>query len=86
MSKVVHQLKENELKEIEELFEKKIALENLLKIVTQEEDEARYQKLLADYGKQCRLFQEWWDRMNQTYSWGQGNFYVDFHEAQVIAQ
>jgi CXXX repeat modification system protein len=48
--KVVWELSEEDSNEIQDLFERKIALENLVKIVDLKDSDI-YEKLLKDYGK-----------------------------------
>ena len=66
--KIVGKVTEDEKREIQELYEKKLALENLLKIIDSS-NEQMYVKLVADYGSTMRLFQEWWNKMHITYNW-----------------
>lgn len=82
-SKVVCKLSEEELNEIQDLFEKKIALENLIKIVDLK-DSVIYEKLVKDYGKSLREFQQWWDTKSAQYQWEGTNWWVDFSKSEVL--
>ena len=54
-AKEVYKLNDDEFKEIEDLFEKKIALENLTKIIDAD-NQKLYDKLIKDYGKTIHQF------------------------------
>ncbi|MDO4799909.1 MAG: CXXX repeat peptide modification system protein [Bacillota bacterium] len=80
--RVVWKLTEEEYIEIESLFERKIALENLAKIVDSE-NTALYEKMIADYGRTLRQFNEWWKIMSQKYSWSGKNWWLDFETKEI---
>ncbi|WP_374041660.1 CXXX repeat peptide modification system protein [Tissierella carlieri] len=61
-----------EFKEIEDLFEKKIALKNLTKIVDAD-NQKLYDKLIKYYGKTVHQFNFWWDNMVKKYNWEMNN-------------
>lgn len=68
MKKLVGKVTEDEKKEIQSLFERKNALNELAKILTAD-NEILYEKLVQDIGETSSKFQGWWDRMAQQYSW-----------------
>ena len=80
--KIIWDLSEEEFKEIEDLFERKLALENLRKIIDYD-DEKIYDKFIKDYGKAIRLFEQWWSTMSKKHNWQGENWYVDFETKQV---
>ncbi len=84
-SKVVWQLSEEDLNEIQDLFERKIAIENLIKIVNLKDGDI-YEKLIKDYGKITREFQQWWDIKSSQYKWEGTNWWVDFTKSQVLTR
>lgn len=83
MDKVVGKLTEDEKKEILALFEKKIALENLVNII-QPSNEKMYEKLTLDYGSVMRLFQEWWSNTSRKYCWEGQSWYINFENNEVL--
>lgn len=85
MGKVVHILKDDEKNEIEELYEKKIALENLCKII-EPSNEKMYKKLIEDYGKIMFLYTNWWNKMSNCYQWEGENWYINFSTQEVIIE
>lgn len=79
----VWQLNDDEFKEIEDLFEKKIALENLTKIIDAD-NQKLYDKLIKDYGKTVHDFDSWWDKMSRKYDWEGGNLWLDFETKKIM--
>ena len=84
MSKVVGLLSGEDKEEIQNLFEKKLALENLVKIIDTDNSKI-YDKLVMDYGKTLRQFQEWWMVNSQKYKWEGQNWRIDFETSEVIS-
>ena len=82
-NKIVHNLSDEESKKIEELYEKKLAFENLIKIVDGE-NEKIYNKLISDYGNLLKEYNIWWDSMRQKYEWEGSSWRVDFYNNTII--
>ncbi|CAK7010969.1 CXXX repeat peptide modification system protein [Tissierella sp.] len=82
-TKEVWQLNDDEFKEIEDLFEKKIALENLIKIVDADSQKL-YDKLINDYGKTVHHFDSWWNEMSKKYDWEGKNWWLDFKTKKIM--
>lgn len=82
-NKIVHNLSDEESKKIEELYEKKLAFENLIKIVDGE-NEKIYNKLISDYGNLLKEYNIWWDSMRQKYEWEGSNWRVDFDNKTIV--
>lgn len=83
MSKIAWKLTENEKKEIEEIFEKKKALENLMKILNEKNE--IYDIILKDYSDTLTIFEDWWKvNMNKNGYEKFSNLYVDFTNCQVL--
>lgn len=86
MGKVIWTLTGNEKIEIQNLYEKKLALENLINVIDPL-NEIIYNKLITDYGKIMRLFQKWWSDTSQKYNWESGiNWAIDFETNDVIVE
>ena len=83
--KVVWELADDECNEIQNLFEKKISLENLIKIIDLNNKEL-YDKVIKDYGKALREFQAWWDINSKEHNWEGANWYVNFQKKQVLCK
>ncbi len=83
--KVVWKLSEEDFNNIQDLFEKKLALENLTKIIDVKDSEL-YEKLVEDYGKTLYEFNNWWNIMSQRYNWEGSNWWVNFDTKEVISQ
>lgn len=81
--KVVWKLSKKEEAEISDLFEKKIALENLAKVVDASND-SLYSKIIKDYGHVLALFDRWWDEMSNKYNWEGNTWKIDFVTKEVI--
>ncbi|MDU5211597.1 MAG: CXXX repeat peptide modification system protein [Clostridium sp.] len=82
MDRVIYQLNKDELEEIEELNEKKVAFENLLKCIDPD-NERLYEKLMKDYTKTIKEFNKWWENMKHKYSWDGNNWAVDFATGNI---
>lgn len=82
MEKAIWVLTKEECQEIRELFEKKLALENLFKIMDAESDVLR-NKLVEDYGKVLNLFQSWWREISTKYNWEGQNWRINFDTQEV---
>ena len=83
--KAIWVLKDEEVYVIEELFEKKIALENLIKILEPYNQEL-YEKVLIDYGKVCLQYNDWWNHMKIAYQWPGDQWRINFstHEVYIM--
>lgn len=76
-------LSEEDFEEITNLYEKKLALENLAKILGSTNQEL-YNKVIADYGKTMREFSDWWRTNSMKYNWEGNNWRVDFINKQIM--
>ena len=87
MNKVIWKLTEDEKKEIQQLFEKRIALENLVNIIDPKNEDL-YDKIITDYGKTMENFQNWWSAMGKKYEWEGQNWTVNFdtNEVSLVSQ
>lgn len=65
--KVVGTLTQEESRNLEELLEKKIALENLLKILS--ESQEIYKKVVRDYKNIVEEYEKWWRDTSNKYMW-----------------
>lgn len=65
--KEVGTLTQEESRNLEELLEKKIALENLLKILS--ESQEIYKKLDRDYKNIVEEYEKWWIDTSDKYMW-----------------
>ena len=68
IKKVVGQVTPEEKNEIQQLFERRNGLNELVKILTPENTEL-YEKLVKDLGETANKFQSWWNRMADKYQW-----------------
>ena len=83
---LVGSVTEEEKNEIKALFERKNGLAELVKIVTKD-NEALYEKLVADMGATSTRFQGWWDRMVAKYNWESrpdGHWEINFETNEVF--
>ncbi len=81
--KIIWNLTDEECKEIEDLYEKKNAYENLAKIVDAD-NEKMYQKLISDYSATVSMFNKWWNHYSEKYKWEGQNWVIDFENKQVL--
>jgi len=85
MKKKVGQVSPEEKDEILALFERRNGLNELAKIVGN--DNALYEKLVVDMGATATKFQNWWDRMSAKYQWESaenGNWEIDFNTCEIF--
>ncbi len=82
-NKVIWNLTDKECDEIQDLFEKKNAYENLIKIIDTN-NKTIYEKLIADYSKTLSDFNNWWSHYSKKYSWEGQNWFIDFENKQVL--
>lgn len=86
MQKVVFELSDAEVIEIRQLYEKKVALENLINIVNPSNDDL-YARVTTDYTNALSLFQKWWHDMSIKYHWEQadgGHWVVNFDTGEIL--
>lgn len=82
--KVIWTLSDGDYAEIEELYEKKMALENLLKVVSGDSEDL-YQRVLKDYGHACHIFSQWWSDKSLEYDWEKGkSWYLNFDTHEIV--
>ncbi|HES1177453.1 TPA: CXXX repeat peptide modification system protein [Streptococcus pyogenes] len=82
--KVVGTLTQEESRNLEELLEKKIALENLLKILS--ESQEIYKKVNRDYKNIVEEYEKWWTDTSDKYIWEsiENSFWsIDFKSRKV---
>ena len=82
--KEVGTLTQEECSNIEELLEKKIALENLLKILS--ESQEIYKKVVRDYKNIVEEYEKWWTDTSDKYIWEsiENSFWsIDFKSRKV---
>ncbi|HGI3816193.1 CXXX repeat peptide modification system protein [Finegoldia magna] len=82
--KEVGTLTQGECSNIEEILEKKIALENLLKILS--ESQEIYKKVVRDYKNIVEEYEKWWRDTSDKYIWEntENSFWsIDFKSRKV---
>lgn len=86
VKKLVGQVTPEERDEIQRLFERRNGLNELAMIVTADND-ALYEKLVADMGETGTKFQQWWDTMANQYQWESvenGNWEINFETCEIF--
>lgn len=84
--KLVGKVTPEERNEIQTLFERRNGLNELAKILTDDNNEL-YEKLVKDMGNTSTKFQNWWDRMSQKYKWESredGNWEINFETCEIF--
>ncbi len=84
MNDIRYDLEEVEVKTVRDIYEKKLALENLAKIISPDEQPEMYARLVSDLGAVMHEFEDWWNMIFQKYSVEAGQYYVDFHKNQIL--
>lgn len=82
----VGQVTAEECAEIKQLFERRNGLAELAKILTPD-NEALYEKVVADMGTTATRFQQWWDEKSSKYQWKNvpgGNWEINFDTCEVF--
>lgn len=85
MKKLLGQVTVEEKNEIQALFERRNGLNELIKILTAE-NEVLYEKLVKDMGETGAKFQNWWGTMAQKYQWEStpnGNWEINFDTCDI---
>lgn len=85
--KKIGNVSEDEKNVISCLFEKKAALENLLKIIDRSEFSDMYRKLEDDYEKICTKYEQWWADTSEKYNWENcigGYWSIDFETRDIL--
>lgn len=80
MKKEVGKVTPQERDEIKRLFERRMGLVELAKIVNASDTEL-YDRLVTDLGDNSTKFQQWWDNMSEKYDWessDEGTWEIDF--------
>lgn len=88
MKKIVGQVSSEEKDEIQTLFERRNALNELAKVLTADNSEL-YEKLVLDIGTTSSKFQDWWDRMYKKYQWeksASGRWFIDFTTCEIYLE
>ena len=86
MSEPICKLIDEEASTIRDIYEKKLALENLAKIISPSENNEMYERLISDYGTTMREFNDWWSSIIASHHLPPDNYAVDFVEKQLIRQ
>lgn len=83
--RLIGQVTPDEKNEIQTLFERRNGLNELAKILT-EDNAGLYEKLVKDLGETGTKFQSWWDRMGEKYQWESvegGNWEINFDTCEI---
>jgi len=86
MKKLVGQVTPEERNEIQRLFERRNGLNELAKILTADNEDL-YEKMVKDLGETSTQFQNWWDRMAQSYKWEStenGRWEINFDTCEIF--
>ena len=86
MNNTIYELTELEYKEIEELYDKKTAIEILFNSIN--EQSQLYERLLNDYNKIVKDYNQWWNRIikkckAEDYA---DRLFVDFEKKMVFVK
>lgn len=84
MKKLVGKVTEEERDTIQSLFERRNGLIELAKII--KNDDALYERLVADMGATGTKFQKWWDETAAKYQWEgseNGNWEINFNTCEI---
>lgn len=84
MSNITCALEADEIKAIRNIYEKKLALENLAKIIKLDVNPELYERLVSDYSATMQAFNGWWDDMFRKYQVEPGDYIVDFLNGKII--
>ncbi|MGV8135994.1 MAG: CXXX repeat peptide modification system protein [Mangrovibacterium sp.] len=85
MKRLVGNVTETEKSEIQNLYERKNALQELFKIVDIK-NEQLYNKVIEDMGKTSGKFQKWWDDKSKLYGWESSpdsSWEIDFSDGSI---
>ncbi len=83
--KIVGRVTQEEVREIQTLFERKNGLTELAKVVSADNVKL-YEKLVKDMGETSMKFQVWWDERSKQYGWEsspKGNWEVNFQTGDI---
>ena len=84
--RLIGSVSEKERDEIRTLFERKNGLNELFKVLDAE-NEALYNKLVADMSVTATKFQSWWDEKAQKYQWDSlpdHRWEIDFDTCEIF--
>lgn len=84
--KLVGKVTPEERDEIQTLFERRNGLNELAKILTNDNAEL-YEKLVKDMGETSTKFQNWWSRMSNKYHWESaenGQWEINFETCDIF--
>ncbi|MDR0799394.1 MAG: CXXX repeat peptide modification system protein [Dysgonamonadaceae bacterium] len=84
MKKIIGKVSVEEKNEILALYERRNGLTELAKIVNN--DDALYEKLIADMGATATKFQNWWNEMSAKYQWESaenGHWEINFDTCEI---
>ncbi len=91
MNKKVGTVTNEEAEEIIQLFERKVALQELLMSLNSDtmDQSSRndlYNKIVADMGKTSNIYSAWWGTKGKKYKWesvSTGNWSIDFDTREI---
>jgi CXXX repeat modification system protein len=64
MKELIGTVTADEIDIIKDLNDKKIALENLIKIIKPNDNESLYNSLIVNYNKTYSQYQDWWNNIS----------------------
>lgn len=82
---------EEEKEEIKMLYERKLALNDLIKLLSnqpiEEMNKSMYERLINDNGSTLRAFQTWWGSKSKKYKWKSvenGQWQINFETNEIF--
>ena len=83
MDTMRYQITKAECQEIRNIHEKKLALENLAKILKPDTMGEMYDRVISDYGQIVMQFDDWWTKIFKKYDLPAGHYSVDFENLEL---
>lgn len=80
------ELKETELEEIREKFEKKMSLEIIAQIINPSIDTNLYQRFVKEYHDIVYDYQNWWKKQIELHNLKDKDCYVDFINSTICSK
>lgn len=91
---IIGTVTDNEKKEIEKIYKRKLALESLARLWKGEQEDnqlndSMLNRLLDELGEVSFAMRKWWSDISKKYAWKYGNNYVweiDFNTNEIIIE
>ncbi len=83
MSKMIGMIEPAEKAELNDIYEKRQALQNLLLIIEKSDTPSLFEQVENEIRELAGVYDQWWDKIDRKYGWEKGQVIINFATGEV---